>query len=89
MGNENNRKHRKGVVTSASMNKSVVVLVERTALHPKYHKIIKRSKKIMAHDERDECKVGDIVEIVEVRPLSKRKNWNVLRIVERTVGVSE
>jgi len=89
MENKGNRKYRKGIITSACMDKSVVILVERTALHPKYHKYIKRSKKLMAHDECNECKVGDIVEIAETRPLSKRKHWNVLRIVERPVGVSE
>lgn len=72
-----------GIVTSDKMDKSVVVTVERLVKHPKYHKYIKRKKKFMAHDENNECKIGDKVEIMEHRPISKRKRWIVKRIIER------
>ncbi|HXV78204.1 MAG TPA: 30S ribosomal protein S17 [Candidatus Polarisedimenticolaceae bacterium] len=70
-----------GVVTSNKMDKSVVVRVERTVLHDRYKKHVQRSARFMAHDERNECKIGDTVEIVESRPLSARKRWRVRRIV--------
>lgn len=77
------RKVRMGVVTSDKMDKSVVVTVERQFAHPIYKKIIKRSKKFMAHDENNECHTGDRVRILEFRPLSARKRWKVIEIVER------
>ena len=83
------RKLRRGVVVSNKMNKSVVVLVEELKLHRKYHKYIKRSKKFMAHDENNECMPGDVVDIVETRPLSKLKRWRILKIVNRPVGQNE
>ena len=67
-----------GVVTSDAADKTVVVKVERRFRHPLYKKIIRRSKKFMAHDEANNCKVGDIVTIRECRPLSKRKTWEVI-----------
>ncbi len=67
-----------GVVVSDKMNKSVVVQVERRVLHPVYKKYIKRSKKYTAHDENNVCKVGDVVQIIECRPLSKTKTWTVV-----------
>ena len=70
----NLRKERIGVVTSNSMNKSIVVSVERKMKHPKYGKFVKTTAKFMAHDEKDECNVGDTVRIMETRPLSKSKN---------------
>ena len=75
------RAERLGVVTSNRMDKSVVVRVDRTVQHPKYKRFIKRSTKFLAHDERNECNIGDTVEIVESRPLSARKRWRVRRIV--------
>jgi small subunit ribosomal protein S17 len=75
-----------GVVTSDAMNKSVVVRVERLVQHELYKRYIRRSAKFMAHDEANECRVGDTVEIVESRPLSARKRWRVRRIVRRAVG---
>ncbi len=72
-----------GVVTSDKMDKSVVVTVETTFMHPLYKKTVKRRKKYMAHDEKNECKVGDRVRILESRPLSARKRWRVIEIVER------
>ncbi len=67
-----------GVVVSDKMDKSVAVLVERRVMHPLYKKYIKRSKKYIAHDENNTFKIGDVVRIVESRPLSKRKTWEVL-----------
>ncbi|NQX90805.1 MAG: 30S ribosomal protein S17 [Flavobacteriales bacterium] len=79
----NLRKERIGIVTSNAMNKSIVVTVERKVKHPKYGKIMKTSKKFVAHDEKDDCNVGDTVRIMETRPLSKRKCWRLVEIVER------
>ena len=70
-----------GVVTSDKMRKTVTVLVERPVRHSLYKKIIKRRKKFLVHDEYEKCKVGDIVKIIETRPLSKRKRWRVMEIV--------
>ncbi len=72
-----------GIVTSDKMDKSVVVTVETTMMHPLYKKTVKRRKKYMAHDEKNECKIGDRVRIIESRPLSARKRWRVIEIVER------
>ncbi|MCS7253065.1 MAG: 30S ribosomal protein S17 [Armatimonadota bacterium] len=77
------RKRRIGVVVSDKMNKTVVVVVERLIRHPLYKKVLRKRKKYYAHDENNECRVGDIVEIVETRPLSKLKRWRVVRIIER------
>ncbi|MEO0404228.1 MAG: 30S ribosomal protein S17 [Bacteroidota bacterium] len=79
----NLRKERIGIVTSNAMNKSIVVTVERRVKHAKYGKIMKTSKKFVAHDEKDDCNVGDTVRIMETRPLSKRKCWRLVEIVER------
>jgi small subunit ribosomal protein S17 len=79
----NARKQRIGVVTSNKMQKSVVVSVERRVQHPMYGKFVKKTKKFMAHDETNDCKIGDVVRIVETRPLSKNKCWRVSGIVER------
>ncbi len=67
-----------GVVVSDKMDKTVVVQVERRVMHPVYKKIIRRSKKYAAHDEKNRCKVGDVVTIRECRPISKRKCWEVV-----------
>ena len=75
-----------GVVTADAMDKSVVVRVERTVLHPFYKRYVRRSAKFMAHDEANACRTGDTVEIVESRPLSARKRWRVKRIVQRATG---
>lgn len=77
------RKQRTGVVSSVSMDKSISVTVERRLRHPIYGKYVKKSKKIMAHDESNNCNVGDKVRIMECRPLSKRKKWRLVEIVER------
>ncbi|MEZ7852736.1 MAG: 30S ribosomal protein S17 [SAR324 cluster bacterium] len=68
-----------GVVVSDNMDKSIVVKVERKVKHPIYKKTIKRSKKFVTHDEKNECKIGDLVEIAECRPLSKRKRFRLYK----------
>ena len=72
-----------GRVVSDKMNKTVVVAVEETVTHRLYHRYLKKTKKFHAHDEENRCKVGDVVEIVSSRPLSKTKRWRVLEIVKR------
>ncbi len=79
----NLRKERVGVVTSDKMDKSIVVTVERRVMHPKYGKFVKRSSTFMAHDEKGDANVGDTVRISETRPMSKRKRWRLVEIVER------
>ncbi|MGH7832167.1 MAG: 30S ribosomal protein S17, partial [Candidatus Binatia bacterium] len=76
------RKVREGVVVSSRMQKSVVVSIQRTVMHPKYKKYLRRRTKVKAHDERNECRVGDRVLIVESRPLSREKRWRVSKIIE-------
>jgi small subunit ribosomal protein S17 len=80
------QKTRRGVVVSDKMDKTVVVRVERLMKHPQYHKTIRRSNKFKAHDEQNACREGDIVEIVETRPLSKDKRWRVTNIVRKAEG---
>ena len=77
------RKSRVGVVVSNKMEKSINVKVERRLSHPLYGKSVKMSKKFMAHDEKNECNIGDTVRIMETRPLSKIKRWRLVEIVER------
>ncbi len=72
-----------GRVVSNKMDKSITVLIERRVKHPRYGKTIKRSTKLMAHDEDNECKQGDLVTISACRPLSKSKNWRLVKINER------
>jgi small subunit ribosomal protein S17 len=79
----NLRKERVGVVTSNKMEKSIVVKVERKVKHPMYGKFMKKTTKFVAHDEKNDCNEGDTVRIMETRPLSKRKNWRLVEIVER------
>lgn len=79
----NLRKERIGIVVSNKMEKSIVVLVERKVKHPKYGKFVKKSTKFMAHDEKNECNIGDTVRIMETRPLSKNKCWRLVEIIER------
>lgn len=77
------RKTRVGRVTSDAMDKTIVVAVERTETHPVYGRRIKRTKRMKAHDEKNECRVGDRVRVVETRPLSKEKHWMVTEVLER------
>ncbi|MEY2963364.1 MAG: ribosomal protein [Bacteroidota bacterium] len=79
----NLRKERIGVVSSSKMDKSVVVSVERKVKHPKYGKFVKFTSKFHAHDEKNDCNTGDVVRIMETRPLSKTKNWRVVEVIER------
>ncbi|TKJ34912.1 30S ribosomal protein S17 [bacterium (candidate division B38) B3_B38] len=74
----------KGTVVSDKMDKSVVVQVERLEKHPLYHKFVRRRTKLLAHDETNSCKMGDKVVIIESRPLSRRKQWRVKEVVERS-----
>ena len=79
----NLRKEKVGVVTSNKMNKSIVVSVERRVKHKKYGKFVKRTSTFMAHDEKNDCNIGDTVRITETRPLSKSKCWRLVEVIER------
>ena len=79
----NFRKQRIGKVVSDKMDKTIVVAIEYNVKHPLYGKIIKRTYKLKAHDEKNECRVGDRVEVMETRPLSKDKRWRVIEIIEK------
>ncbi len=83
MTNRNLRKTRIGVVSSTAMDKTVAVLVERKLRHPIYGKFVKKTTKFLVHDENNECQVGDKVRIMETRPLSKRKKWRLVEIIEK------
>jgi ribosomal protein uS17 len=76
------RQERRGVVVSSAMDKTIVVKVEVLKLHPRYKKVVRRARKFHAHDERNEANVGDVVRIVETRPLAKTKRWRLAEIVE-------
>lgn len=71
------------MVTSAAMNKTIVVAVQNTFSHPRYKRVVRTTNRFRAHDERSECRPGDIVRIVETRPLSKTKRWRLAEIIER------
>ena len=79
----NLRKTRIGMVVSDKMDKTVVVAIQDNVKHPKYGKVIKRTVKFKAHDENNECAVGDKVSIMETRPLSKDKRWRLVNVIER------
>ena len=79
----NLRKVRTGKVVSKKMDKTIVVAVENHVKHPLYGKIVKRTYKLKAHDEKNECNIGDTVRVVETRPLSKDKRWRLTEIIER------
>lgn len=79
----NNRKVRTGTVVSDKMDKTIVVAVETLVTHPLYKKQLKRTVKFKAHDESNQCGIGDVVRIMETRPLSKDKNWRLVDIVEK------
>ncbi|MGK5090731.1 30S ribosomal protein S17 [Deltaproteobacteria bacterium TL4] len=80
--NRKNKKVRSGIVVSDRMEKSVVVKVETRVEHPLYKRTITRSKKYVAHDEDNTCKVGDVVRIIECKPISRKKRWRLLEVVE-------
>ena len=79
----NLRKERIGTVTSSKMDKSIVVAVERKVKHPKYGKFVNKTTKFVAHDEKNECGIGDTVKIMETRPMSKTKRWRLIEVVEK------
>ena len=81
--NRNLRKERIGIVTSNKMDKSIVVSIQRKVKHPLYGKFVKMTSKFIAHDKNNDCNEGDKVKIMETRPLSKRKNWRLVEIIER------
>ena len=83
MEERNLRKVRTGKVTSDKMDKTIVVAIEERVNHPLYNKVVKRTYKLKAHDENNECKIGDTVRVMETRPLSKDKRWRLVEIVER------
>jgi small subunit ribosomal protein S17 len=79
----NLRKTRTGVVTSDKMDKTITVAVERKVKHPIYGKFVKKTTKFHAHDEKSECTIGDVVKIMETRPLSKTKRWRLVEVIEK------
>jgi len=83
MEKRNLRKERTGIVVSNKMDKSIIVQIERRFKHPMYGKFIKKTNKFVAHDEKNDCNIGDTVRIMETRPLSKNKNWRLVEIIER------
>ncbi|MBR2405493.1 MAG: 30S ribosomal protein S17 [Clostridia bacterium] len=83
MSERNLRKTRVGIVVSDKMDKTIVVAIEDNVRHPLYKKIVKRTMKLKAHDEANECRVGDRVEVMETRPLSKDKHWRLVTIIEK------
>ena len=83
MEERNNRKVYRGVVTSDKMDKTIVVAIEDRVQHPLYKKIIKNTYKLKAHDENNECGIGDKVRVMETRPLSKDKRWRLVEIIEK------
>ena len=83
MEKRGHRKTRIGTVVKNKMDKSIIVAIERKVAHPIYKKYIKKTTKLMVHDEKNETNVGDVVKIMETRPLSKHKNWRLVEIVEK------
>ena len=83
MEERNLRKTRTGVVVSDKMEKTIVVAVRDNVRHPLYNKIVKKNYKLKAHDENNDCKIGDTVKVMETRPLSKDKRWRLVEIIER------
>lgn len=78
-----NRKTRTGKVVSDKMDKTIVVAIRQRVKHPVYGKILNRTKRIKAHDENNECRIGDVVRLMETRPLSKEKHWRLVEIIEK------
>ena len=83
MEERNLRKVRTGKVTSDKMDKTIVVAIEERVNHPLYNKVVKRTYKLKAHDENNECRIGDTVKVMETKPISKDKRWRLVEIVER------
>ena len=90
--NEEKRRHRKfrtGLVTSNSMEKTVSVSIVRRYQHPLYKKVVRKTKKILAHDEENSCNVGDVVQVVETRPLSRHKRWRVQAVISAVQAAND
>jgi small subunit ribosomal protein S17 len=85
---ETRRQQKVGIVTSNRMQKTVVVTVERQVQHPFYRRVVRRSKHFLAHDEKNQCQVGDTVRIEETRPLSRHKRWRVVEVVAKATQVA-
>ncbi len=83
MDKKNLRKERVGIVVSNKMDKSIIVAEKRKVMHPIYGKFINKTTKFIAHDEENTCNIGDLVKIMETRPLSKKKRWRLIEIIER------
>ncbi|OFX19515.1 MAG: 30S ribosomal protein S17 [Bacteroidetes bacterium GWA2_31_9] len=81
--NRNLRKERVGVVVSSKMDKSIVIVVKRKEKHPKYGKFVNKTSKFYAHDEKNDCNIGDTVKVMESRPMSRLKRWRLVEIIER------
>lgn len=79
----NFRKERVGVVYSNKMDKSITVVIDRKVKHPMYGKFVKKSNKFLAHDEKNECSIGDTVKIMETRPMSKNKRWRLVEVIDK------
>lgn len=79
----NLRKQREGIVTSNKMDKTITVEVQRRVKHPIYGKYVKKTSKLTAHDEQNQCDIGDLVRVMETRPISKNKRWRLTKIVEK------
>ncbi len=79
----NKRKVRSGTVTSDAREKTITVKIERLVRHPQYNRVVKKRAKLMAHDEKNDAHVGDLVEVMETKPLSKTKRWRLTKIIER------
>jgi len=77
------RKQRIGIVASNKMDKSITVAVERKVPHPKYGKFVKKTSKLVVHDEKNECQIGDVVKVMETRPLSKTKRWRLIEVLQK------
>jgi small subunit ribosomal protein S17 len=85
---ESRRQEKVGIVTSNKMHKTVVVTVERQVIHPLYKRVVRRAKKFLAHDEKNQCRLGDTVRIEETRPLSRRKRWRVAEVITKATQVA-
>jgi len=83
MAERNARKTRQGIVVSDRMNKTIAIELTRTMRHPEYNRIVRRRSKLYAHDENNECGIGDLVQVMETRPLSKMKRWRLVKILEK------
>ena len=79
----NLRKQREGIVTSNKMDKTITVEVQRRVKHPIYGKFVKKTSKLTAHDEQNQCDIGDLVKVMETKPISKNKRWRLVKIVEK------